>query len=312
MLTFGRVRMVVTGVLFLVPYLLYMSGQPDAVSRRPAATDAVVSAPHVEESTALETRQNAQTELIRYSCPGMQFGCEGIRKFLRPVQSWSNKRCQHFQFVHVGSTGGTVFSLWAAQSNLSCLFTNPENRPHPFTHTRLAPYYLELLPADTCFVLFVRDVVDRWRSGFFMAAGKRKFPWVFDTFATANDLAEALSAEDQERRRLAKQAHETLEHLHKGFAFYLPDFEKLLDRVLYVGLTCNMKQDVAKLLRAVGIPDGIAACMPELKAEDTISASKTATYMSELAVQNVQKIMQPDYQIIVARPFLDNRFALSP
>ena len=120
-----------------------------------------------------------------------------------------------------------------------------------------------------------------------MAAGKRKFPWVFDTFATANDLAEALSAEDQERRRLAKQAHETLEHLHKGFAFYLPDFEKLLDRVLYVGLTCNMKQDVAKLLRAVGIPDGIAACMPELKAEDTISASKTATYMSERTTKSL-------------------------
>lgn len=107
-------------------------------------------------------------------------------------------------FLHLRKTGGSA--LWAALAPVE-LAGDFRIVLHP------PPHSLEQVPEGEAWFISVRDPLSRFVSGFYSRKDKggpgEPRPWntdeelVYGTFETANDLAEALSSDNSERRECA-------------------------------------------------------------------------------------------------------------
>lgn len=112
----------------------------------------------------------------------------------------------------------------------------------------------------------------------------KRYDYLINYFKTANELAESITSENIEKKELALELmNSTNEHIFKGIGWYLynGDFiEKNHHKIIFVGTTENMQEDLMKLGKLLNIKfDTIKQLRKNLNNNDK--------YLSPKAIQNI-------------------------
>lgn len=159
-------------------------------------------------------------------------------------------------FVHVGKTGGTFLgrALRALErrAGIEIEYTRHKGR---------VPDILRDAP-DSQVMFGVRDPLEIFVSGFYSrqrkGAPRYYSEWseaettAFETFDTANRLAEALSAEDADLRQSAQDAMKAIKHVRQNLREYLKGSKFLTenkDRIYFIFNQPTLEDDLAELYR---------------------------------------------------------------
>lgn len=205
-------------------------------------------------------------------------------------------------FIHVGKAGGTYLSaalrVLAKSAGIDMEFTGHQGRITNILRNN-----------PGCRVIFaVRDPLEVFVSGFYSRQRKgaprhysewsRREAEAFARFHTANQLAEALSADDASLKQAATDAMHAIKHLRKNHRFYLqgPHFlRKNKDRILFIFNQASLDDDLNVLYQAYGsnVPDRILNNQ-RLRHKNPSSIDR---HLSRLARQNLVEHYKVDLQI---------------
>jgi hypothetical protein len=211
---------------------------------------------------------------------------------------------RRFAFLHIGKTGGSAIKE-AINKNLEL---TGERKIAVFGHRAQLPEIVENgLKHDLCFT--VREPVSRFISGFNsrIRGGRdgmhgwkpREIP-VFERFASPNELAEALSSEDQATRQAAKAAMKSISHLKRDLTHHFGSvelLESIRDRIVFIGHLPSLDDDFKMFRTIVGLSADVELPKDEVgahKAPDTVTLVKK---LSPLGEENVRKHYRKDYPI---------------
>ena len=162
---------------------------------------------------------------------------EQLRSRRRLVRHWASGMVVGLQgqevvhLLHIYKTGGTA--LKRALNSVGCT-----RRFRFFTHKHSVT--LRSVPRGQQFIVFVRDPVDRFVSGFYCRhrQGRPTYftPWseaeavTFARYASPNEIGEALSAGRGEAR-LARDAMQSLDRMITPFSHWLGPQDYLRSRI---------------------------------------------------------------------------------
>lgn len=209
--------------------------------------------------------------------------------------------------LHIGKTGGTALKFVLRRNRRTGTYLVVPHRHR----IRLAD-----LPPWDAFFFFVRDPADRFVSGFNsrLREGRPRYvkPWTpperkaFAQFPTAEDLALALSSEDETRRRQARRAMRSIRHVRSGFGHWLGG-EALLRRrrrrLLMVGRVEHLGADFDRLKALLSLPADAALPVADRVAhKDTGAAPRT---LSDQARANIEHWYAEDYRLLEVLAALD-------
>jgi hypothetical protein len=164
------------------------------------------------------------------------------------------------------------------------------------------------------FVILVRDPVSRFVSAFewdllekFIAGEKPQDNpfWlpVYDTFDSANSLAEALTSPNASLRSVADYAMRSSHlHMHYDLAWYLPPHiaERLSRKNSHAIRTEHINDDFARLLDRVGVPmkDGFSVPFFKNNYKSRIPEHRRTDKLSDLAARNVRSYSLHCYETL--------------
>lgn len=203
-------------------------------------------------------------------------------------------------FLHLGKTGGT-----ALKGALGSISDTPSYKIVLHRHR----FSLMNVPAGDKFFFFVRDPIARFVSGFYsrQRRGRPKYdaPWsrdeeaAFRQFHTPNQLATALSSENQSIRRAAVRAMKSITHVKTSYWYWFKDETYFLSRMpdlLFLGFQETLDEDFEVLKMILGLPD--AAVLPE----DEINAHRNPlqldTYLGDVALRTLREWYASDYEFV--------------
>ena len=168
-------------------------------------------------------------------------------------------------FLHLSKTGGTAIKH-ALRPYLDTGRYIIKLHPHKVT--------LADVPVGEKFFFFLRDPESRFVSGFYsrQRQGRPRIhvPWTvgeekaFSRFATANELAKALSSEDLERRGHAVEAMQAIAHARRSFDLWFGSddyFQQRSGDILFIGFQEQLSEDFEILKRLLSLPAQVA--LPE-------------------------------------------------
>lgn len=160
----------------------------------------------------------------------------------------------NFYFMHVGKTGGTYASTAVRKLNKKAELdmTFGAHRLH-------LPGIVGKDPGAR--VIFgLRNPIEIFTSGFFsrlrQGAPTYHSAWsqaeekAFTVFTTPNELAEALTSEAPDRRKAAREAMRSIQHVKKGLHFYLESartLERYRDNVFFILDQEHLDDDLDRL-----------------------------------------------------------------
>lgn len=163
-------------------------------------------------------------------------------------------------FIHVGKSGGTYLGTalrsLSKRADIDIEFTSHQGRIADILRNH-----------PGCKVIFgVRDPLEIFVSGFYSRQRKgapryyaewsEKEAVAFARFATANDLAEALSAGDPVLRQSATDAMQAIKHVRKNLRGYLqcPDLlRENKDRIFFVFNQASLDEDLRIIFQVYGL-----------------------------------------------------------
>jgi hypothetical protein len=158
--------------------------------------------------------------------------------------------------LHIGKTGGTAVKTALGEGR------GAANRVIPHRHT----FTLADVPNGEFCVFFVRDPITRYISGFYsrQREGRPRYhePWTdgerraFGAFGTPNELALALSSEQDSRREEAVRALQSIQHVKDSYWRWLKDDAYMAQRrasILFVGAQENLVRDYGQLSEILGM-----------------------------------------------------------
>ncbi len=164
-------------------------------------------------------------------------------------------------FLHIGKTGGTALKR-ALEAHLHDGAFDVVLHSHATT--------LQDVPIGEKVFFVLRHPVSRFVSGFYsrMRQGRPRYhyPWseqekkAFACFATANELAEALSDADVARRRDAQLAMSGIQHVRDSVWRWFRDPAYVSSRardVLFVGFQESLDADFQILIRLLGLHENV-------------------------------------------------------
>lgn len=212
-----------------------------------------------------------------------------VYRLLLKLYRLQGKRVIHV--LHIGKTGGNVIKE-ALQGNRNCGRWRIELHGHNFK--------LQDVPDGDAVVIALRDPISRFISGFYhrQKEGRPKyyFPWTdeerkaFSVFSSPNELALALSSEDQERRREAIHGMESIEHVRTSFWDWLHSeeyFNSRIHNILLIGFQESLDEDFEKLKALIGLPETISLSVNKVKAN--ISPVKDDKELDQEAIRNLKE-----------------------
>jgi len=184
--------------------------------------------------------------------------------------------------LHIGKTGGTalkhVLAENAGSSRYQLLF-----RGHDVT--------LGDLPEGEQFMFLIRDPLSRFVSAFNGRLREDRpryhYPWrdeervAFAIFKTPDQLASALSADDDDLRAQAEAAMHGIGHVNTPYTFWFPSeaaFRARLDDVFFIGLQDRLDRDFEALKSKLSL--GGDAHMPR---DETVAHKTPAGFESQLS-----------------------------
>jgi hypothetical protein len=200
--------------------------------------------------------------------------------------------------LHISKTGGTALrqALEPAAASHGLILHDH------FTLLRDVPSH-----EHACFV--VRDPVTRFVSGFNsrlrMGRPLIHMPWTdaerwaFDRFRTPNELAEALSADQEERREDAVRAMAGIRHVNMHQSEWLHSVEYLVERrdsIAFVGFQPRLSDDFARLKARLALPDALTLPRDPVRAHATPVGFDTS--LSPPARENVARWYARDAAIV--------------
>jgi hypothetical protein len=211
--------------------------------------------------------------------------------------------------VHVGKCAGESVTKALEQHGL------------PFTehHCGLANVEIadQVLTGEEndLFVILIRDPVSRFVSAFewdllekFIARDKPQDNplWlpVYDTFDSANSLAEALTSPNADLRSVADHAMRSSHlHMHFDLAWYLPPqiAERLSRKNAFAIRTEHINDDFAGLLGRMGVPmkDGFSVPFSKNNYKSRIPEHRRTDKLSDLAARNVRSYSLASYETML-------------
>ena len=176
--------------------------------------------------------------------------------------------------LHVGKTGGTAikhalrFHWWSGRFVL--IFHGHG-------------YALKHVPRGHLAVLFLRDPVSRFVSGFYSRKrqGRPRYrsPWspaetiAFSRFPTPNQLALALSSGDPVRHAQALDAMRVIGHVNAGYTKWLGTEAEVASRVpdlLAIGFQETLTEDFDRLVVNLGLPPTVRLPTDDRSAHRTV------------------------------------------
>lgn len=160
----------------------------------------------------------------------------------------------NFYFMHVGKTGGTYASTAVRKLN------NKAELDMTFGAHRLHLPGIVGKDPEARVIFGLRHPLEIFTSGFFsrlrQGAPTYHSAWsgaeekAFAVFSTPNELAEALTADDSERRRAAQHAMRSIQHVKKGLHFYLESartLEHYRENVFFILDQEHLDEDLDRL-----------------------------------------------------------------
>jgi hypothetical protein len=164
----------------------------------------------------------------------------------------------------------------------------------------------------------VRDPISRFLSGFLsrQRQGRPRYHvrWTpeealaFQQFQRANDLAEALSADDP-RHALAVRAMRGIGHVRDSYWDWFGSESYLLERaddILLVGRQETLTADFARLRQLLSLPASVA--LPTDEKEAHRNPAQLDRHLSQAARENLRAWYERDYQFL---EFCSAHFELS-
>ena len=161
-------------------------------------------------------------------------------------------------FLHVSKTGGTAIKF-ALRPYLDTGRYSIKLHPHKVT--------LADIPIGEKVFFCLRGPETRFVSGFYsrQRQGRPRIhvPWTvgeekaFFRFATANELAKALSSEEPERRAHAAEAMQAIAHARRSFELWFgseAEFRKRAGDILFIGFQEQLNEDFEILKRLLSLP----------------------------------------------------------
>ena len=211
----------------------------------------------------------------------------------------------HLVFVHVGKCAGSSIS--------SALFRGGERFTELHGLNKF-PHMRELVKNPSLFFLIsVRDPVSRFLSSFYWDRWEKREKkgiegpnglWreIFDTFETANDLAEALSSTEEAPRTLAAKAlRNSYLHMHLGLSWYLPlDVAEMLptDRTATTRVE-DIDDDFASFAVKFGLENPSRFFpLPREKSARRGNSLPDRNHLSDVARKNLRGMLAPDYAVL--------------
>lgn len=192
-------------------------------------------------------------------------------------------------FLHIGKTGGTAVAeaLRPVAEDFGILLHDHDKR-------------LSEVPRDHRVFFFVRHPIARFVSGFNSrlrrGAPRYHYEWneveasAFARFIKANDLAEGLSATDEQTLTQARQAMHGIQHVNSVYGNWFSgerELEKRLDSIVLLGLQEKLSQDFERLKLVLRLPPELALPKDDVLAHRTPSGLDR--YLTPLAVRNLNQ-----------------------
>lgn len=197
-------------------------------------------------------------------------------------------------FLHISKTGGT-----AVKSSLGWNRINSKNlflfQGHDFT--------LKNLNENDSFILFVREPLSRYISGFYSRKRKglpvRFNEWskeekiAFENFKTPNDLAEAIYSIDKNIQSVAQKAMKDIHHVKTSFYDWVVDnetFKEGFDKLFYLGFQENFEKDFNEMCEKLGFNVELEKSLEKAHVAD----KNEDRFLSETAIKNLKEWYKRD------------------
>jgi hypothetical protein len=253
-----------------------------------------------ERQTACRTGGRGTMWRIRRPPHPAQYECNNLNN------NTSKKLC----WVHIGKTGGTYLS-----KALRKLSNNVGLDMDFVSHKRTLRAILSG-KSEYCVVFSVRDPLQIYVSGFYSrqrkGAPRYNVEWseeeaeAFGRFSTANELAEALSSEDKERREAALKAMGSIGHVNRNLKGYLNGrafLEKHKDSIFFIFKQSELDSDLKTFYQLFGktVPSNITED-EDLKHKNPDDIDRS---ISELGSKNLREYYEKD--ILIYRKCLNMR-----
>jgi hypothetical protein len=221
------------------------------------------------------------------------------REWLGIVHRLQRRRIVHF--LHIGKTGGTaVRSTIRGRENSS-----------PDAEIALRDHTIDLdhVPRGEKVVFFVRDPVSRFVSGFYGRWRKdqprHNIPWspseevAFSQFGTPNELALALSSDDEKLQKAAANAIQGIQHINRPQWRWFKNENYFLSRqsdILFIGFQETLNEDFALLKRILNLPDDIT--LPDDEVVAHRNPASVDKRLDDQATRNLKAWYRRDYQFL--------------
>jgi hypothetical protein len=193
--------------------------------------------------------------------------------------------------LHIGKTGGTalkqVLVERASSSRYELLF-----RGHD---VKLAD-----VPKGERYMFLIRDPLSRFVSAFNGRLREDRpryhYPWrdeervAFARFKTPDELAVALSSDDDDERQAAERAMHGIGHVNTPYTFWFPDesaFRARLGDLFFIGLQDRLDDDFESLKAKLGLPPG--ARLPRDETAAHKSPPGAYTHLSDVGRANLER-----------------------
>ena len=203
-------------------------------------------------------------------------------------------------FLHIGKTGGSAIK-YALREHLVSPRYQLQLRGH-----RIA--LSDIPPGDKAF-FFLRDPVSRFVSGFYSrqrcGQPRRFVEWTpaerqaFTLFETANQLALALSSQDEREQQNAREAMRSITHLQTHYADWFGDQSYLLSRredLFYIGFQETLSADFERLRTKLGLDPTVT--LPEDEVNSHRNPSTVDKNLDCEATANLREWYADDYQYL--------------
>jgi hypothetical protein len=193
--------------------------------------------------------------------------------------------------LHIGKTGGTalkhVLVEHASSSRFQLLL-----RGHDVT--------LADVPKGERYMFLIRDPLSRFVSAFNGRLREDRpryhYPWreeeriAFARFKTPDQLAVALSSDDDDERQAAERAMRGIGHVNTPYTFWFPEesaFRARLDDLFFIGLQDRLDDDFESLKEKLGLPPDEQLPSDETAAHKSPSGSQTQ--LSDVGRVNLER-----------------------
>jgi hypothetical protein len=210
------------------------------------------------------------------------------------------RRSERLHMLHLGKTGGTAVKAALKR------------------HVRRGRYSIKLHPHSVklCDIhdgekvfFFVRDPISRFVSAFYsrQRQGRPRYysPWspaeerAFATFRTANDLAVALSAPDEQLRSAARSAMTGIQHIRSSCWDWFENEEYFVSRlpsILLIGSQEHLVEDFEHLKLLCDLPAALALPTGEVEAHKNPATIDRS--LDDEAQRNLVRWYAADYNFL--------------